>query len=80
MPDENQTTLALMKPGRSGVVVAVMGKRGMAHRLGALGIIPGKKITKISSLFMRGPVTILVDRAQIAIGYGMANRILVRLV
>ncbi len=30
-------------------------------------------------MIARGPVTIEVDRSQVAIGYGMANRILVQL-
>jgi len=29
-------------------------------------------------MLMRGPVTIEVDRAQIAIGFGMANKIIVK--
>ncbi|GAG67641.1 unnamed protein product [marine sediment metagenome] len=51
----------------------------MVNRLNALGIMPGKRITKISTMFMRGPVTIEVDRVQVAIGFGMANRIIVKL-
>jgi len=42
-----------------------------------LGIRPGKKVTKISSTLLRGPVTLTVDNAQVAIGFGMANRIIV---
>jgi ferrous iron transport protein A len=51
----------------------------MVDRLNALGIIPGKRITKISSMFARGPVAIEVDRGQVAIGYGMANKIIIQL-
>ena len=50
---------------------------GFVDRLHSLGIRPGKRITKVSAMFMRGPVTIQVDRAQIAIGFGMAGRIVV---
>jgi len=46
-------------------------------RLNALGIRPGKEITKISSMFMNGPVTIQIDRSQVAIGLGMAKKILI---
>lgn len=49
------------------------------RRLNAMGIRPGKQITKVSSMFMRGPVTIQVDNAQLALGFGMARRILVEL-
>ena len=79
MPDGKQLTLARMRTGQSGVVVQVQGGHGLVNRLSALGIRPGKRITKVSSMLMRGPVTVQVDRAQVAIGFGMANRVLVEL-
>jgi len=51
----------------------------MMERLNALGIITGKRISKISSMVGRGPVTIELDRVQIAIGFNMAKRILVEI-
>ncbi len=77
MPKGNLTTLTKMRPGRSGVVVEIQGGRGLTDRLNALGIMPGKSITKISAIMARGPVTIEVDRVQVAIGFGMASRIIV---
>ena len=79
MPDGKQITLAQMQAGQSGSVIQIQGGYGLVNRLSALGIRPGKRITKASSMFMRGPVTIEVDRAQVAIGFGMANRIIVEL-
>ena len=79
MPDRKQVTLVRMQTGQSGVVVQIRGGYGMVNRLSALGIRPGKRITKVSSMFMRGPVTIQVDRAQVAIGFGMASRIILEL-
>lgn len=79
MPDERQTTLTRMRAGQSGIVVQLQGGHGLMNRLNALGIIPGKRITKIGSTLMRGPVTVEVDRAGVAIGFGMASRILVQL-
>jgi len=79
MPEGKQTGLALMRNGQSGTVVQIQGGHGLVSRLSALGIRPGKKITKISSMLMRGPITIQVDRAQVAIGFGMAKKILVEL-
>lgn len=79
MPQGNLLTLTQMQPGQSGIVARVEGGLGLMGRLNALGIIPGKKITKLSSMIVRGPVTIEVDRAQVAIGFGMANRIIVDL-
>ena len=79
MPDGKQITLVRMQTGQSGIVVQVQGGHGLTNRLNALGIRPGKRITKVGSMFMRGPVTIQVDRAQVAIGFGMASRIIVEL-
>ena len=71
-------TLVQMRRGQRGTVLQIRGGRGLVNRLNALGILPGKKITKVSAMLMRGPVTAEVDRAQIAIGFGMANKIIVK--
>jgi len=68
-----------MHSGYSGVVVEIQGGFGLISRLNPLGIMPGKKITKVSSMLGQGPVTVEVDRAQLAIGFGMANKIMVKL-
>lgn len=77
MPDGKQTTLSRMLAGQSGVVIQIQGGHGLVNRLNSLGIRPGKRINKVSSMFMRGPVTIQVDRTQVAIGFGMASKIIV---
>ena len=77
MPEAAQITLAQMQSGQSGTVAHIQGGRGVINRLSAIGIRPGKKISKISSMFMRGPVTIQVGTTQIAIGFGMAKKIAV---
>ena len=79
MPDGKQITLSRMQTGQRGTIAQIQGGRGMVNRLSALGIMPGKRITKISSMLMRGPVTIQVNRTQVAIGFGMARRIIVEL-
>jgi len=79
MPNGKQVTLAGMQSGQRGMVVQIQGGHGMVNRLSALGIRPGKRVTKVSSMLMRGPVTIQVDRMQVAIGFGMAKRIIVEL-
>ena len=68
-----------MGAGQSGVVANIEGGHGLVNRLNALGIRPGKRITKFSSMLMRGPVTIQVGNSQVAIGFGMANKIIVKL-
>ncbi len=72
-----QISLTQLKRGQSGRVIQIMGGFGMTHRLSAIGIRPGKKVTKVSAMFMRGPVTVRVGGTEIAIGFGMASRIIV---
>jgi ferrous iron transport protein A len=72
-----QLTLASMGIGQTGIVVRVLGGHGLIRRLDALGIRPGKKVTKISSVLFHGPVTLKVDSAQVAVGFGMARKIIV---
>ena len=79
MPDEKHVSLSRMESGQSGVVVQIQGGQGMINRLGALGIRKGRRVTKVGSMFMRGPVTVQVGNARVAIGFGMAKRIVVDL-
>ncbi|MFC1946252.1 ferrous iron transport protein A [Chloroflexota bacterium] len=76
---ENTMTLQAMPSGRCGRVVSVEGGRGLVERLSAMGLRTGQAVTKMSSMVMRGPVTVQVGSTQIALGYGMARKIIVSL-
>jgi ferrous iron transport protein A len=77
MTEKNQVNLRQMYAGQSGRVVQIDGGAGLANRLSSLGIRPGKRITKVSSMLMRGPVTVQLGGTRLAIGFGMANKIIV---
>ncbi|MFC1928027.1 ferrous iron transport protein A [Chloroflexota bacterium] len=79
MLEGKQRTLSQMEAGQSGIVIQTQGGRGLINRLSNLGIRPGQRVTKLNSMFMRGPITIQVGNAQVAIGFGMAKRIIVEL-
>ena len=79
MSGRKLVTLRQMQSGQSGKVVQVQGGMGLANRLSALGVRPGKKITKVSSMLMRGPVTVQSGNTRMAIGFGMANKIIVEI-
>ena len=79
MPTRKQISLSRMEAGQSGRVVEIQGGHGLTSRLSALGIRPGQRVTKVNSMFMRGPVTIQVGNAQVAIGFGMASKVIVEL-
>ena len=77
MHQGRQLTLRQMEIGQTGTVIGILGGRGLVRRLEALGIRPGKKVTKISSTLLHGPVTLRVAGAQVAVGFGIANKIIV---
>ena len=74
---KKQIFLTKLGRRRSAVIVDIAGGRVINEKLLALGIRPGRKITKVSDMFMRGPVTIKVGNASIALGFGTARKIIV---
>jgi len=77
MYQKGQLTLAEMRTGQTGTVIGVLGGHGLIQRLDALGIRPGRRITKVSSALFRGPVMLRVNSAQVAVGFGMARKIMI---
>lgn len=72
-----EVDLTQLKEGESGVVVEIQGGYGLVRRLESLGIRVGKKMTKVSAQLMQGPVTVRIDNYQVALGFGIAKKILV---
>jgi ferrous iron transport protein A len=73
-------SLVHLKENQKAKVVEVLGGIGIKQRLLSLGIYPGRELTKISHFALRGPVTVKVGRATLALGYGMAQKILVEII
>ncbi|MBN1114391.1 MAG: ferrous iron transport protein A [Oligoflexia bacterium] len=73
----SNTLLTELKKGDIAEIIAFAGGVAMLARLKAMGLSEGKIIKKLSDIRMGGPVILLVDRARIAIGKGMANKIIV---
>jgi ferrous iron transport protein A len=74
----DSTTLEAMRGGGRGVVVRVRGGRGVVRKLEAMGLRPGKEVRKLGTQFMAGPVTVLIDGRQVAMGRGIARKIELR--
>lgn len=79
MSQNMQLTLGQMGAGQTGTIVRIVGGRVLNRRLEALGIRPGKKVTKISTMLFNGPVTLRTDHTQVAVGFGMAQKILIEI-
>jgi len=69
--------LTRMRQGERGRVIDIQGGWGLLRKMETLGIKHGTEIVKVSSQLMRGPITIRVGNTQVAIGFGMARRIMV---
>ena len=70
--------LTQVKEGNVCEIVEMMGGTCFVERLAAMGITVGTKVKKISSQIMKGPVTIQVGNTQVALGFGMAKKMLVK--
>jgi len=70
-------TLSQMKDGQQATVSTVEGGHGLEEKLTAMGIRPGKLITRFCSMYLRGPITIRVDNVQLSLGRGIADKIFV---
>ena len=51
---------------------------GFQRRLEDMGLTPGTKVTVVKSAPFHGPVELLVRGSRLALGRGMAERIIVR--
>lgn len=69
--------LSDLGPQEQGTIIALHGGRDFQARLRALGLAEGRVVRKLSALGWGGPVIVLINRAQVAIGRGMARRIVV---
>jgi len=80
--------LTTLRNGETGTVTSIRaggGGRGFGRgwgfeqRLMDLGLTPGTKVTVVKSAPFHGPVEILVRGSRLALGRGMADKILVEI-
>ena len=72
----NIMPLSMLGSGEEAQLVDVRGGHGIRRRLSAMGINPGMSVTMLQNT-MRGPVILGVMDSRIALGRGMAHKILV---
>jgi len=68
--------LAFLGEGEVGRVVEIRAGRGLTRRLLAMGIAPGMKVRVLKSSGP-GPILIEVGQTRIALGRGVAMKVLV---
>ena len=74
---EPTISLGALAPGETATVHGFLAGRGMVARCLALGLTPGATVRMIQNL-RNGPVIALVRDTRVALGYGEAQRIVVR--
>jgi len=67
--------LTKVPAGKKIKVVEISAGHILQRRLMGMGIYPGREITKVSQMMLRGPVTVKVGRSFVALGHGMAAAI-----
>jgi len=69
--------LTEMKTGEKGVVADIEGGEAFIKKITNMGLRKGSTAQILSRNIWCGPLTVRIGRTRIAIGYGMAKKILV---
>ena len=67
--------LTRVYPGQEVTLVDINGGRGIRARLAGMGLIPGVKLSVLRT--GPGPVMVAVRDTRLALGHGMAHKIIV---
>lgn len=74
----NRLPLAFLGENEEAVIVEVDGGRGLTRRLMELGFVRGAKV-KVLRSHSPGPILVEVSGSRVALGKGVASKILVEL-
>jgi ferrous iron transport protein A len=72
-------SLIRIRENQKAKVLEISGGRILQHRMMSMGIYPGREITKLSHFALRGPVAVRVGRSVLALGHGVAAKIIVEI-
>ncbi len=70
-------SLVQMKASRKGRVVEILGGSNLQTKLMHMNVFKGKEVMKLSHVGLRGPVVIKAGRSILALGHGVAAKIIV---
>ena len=73
----NERDLTQIRNNTKATVTKILGGYGIRTKTESMGVRVGCEIEKISSQRMRGPVVVKVGNTRVAIGFGMAKKIVV---
>jgi len=71
------TTLDQVHENNKAKVIVIQGGQRIRQRLGQMGIHPGDIITILRYGALRGPILIEIHGSQVALGRGIASKVIV---
>jgi ferrous iron transport protein A len=77
LEQSGETPLSSLHTGEKGVIIGIIGGRGMMDRMASLGFVPGTEVAILQN-FGHGPIIVRSHDARIALGRGVAGRIQMR--
>ncbi|MBP7055446.1 MAG: ferrous iron transport protein A [Candidatus Omnitrophica bacterium] len=69
-------SLVQLKPDNRARVSEIHGGDNLRNRLMSMGIYKGKELVKLSHIGLRGPVVVKIGRGILALGHGVAAKII----
>ncbi len=73
-------TLDMFGAGEKAKVIEVKGGWGLRQKLSEMGILPGQIVTVSNSSLWRGPILVQIHSNEVALGRGVARKILAEVV
>lgn len=70
-------TLAQLKGNTKAKILDIAGGKSITSRLMNMGIYKGRELLKLSHIGLRGPVVVKAGRTILALGHGIAEKIIV---
>jgi len=70
-------SLVRLKANCKGKVAEILDGGNLQNKLANMGVHKGKEVTKLSHIGLRCPIVIRAGRSILALGHGVANKVMV---
>ncbi len=74
----DEVSLAELKEGEKGIMTHIVGGLAAMRRLTEMGLTPGCEVKMLRKCSFHGPVEVEVRGVALALGYGLALKVLVQ--
>jgi ferrous iron transport protein A len=75
---EEALPLSELREGESAIVLYPLGGLGLRRRLMEMGLVPGTEVTVLRKAPFRGPIEVGVRGTSLALGFGVASKVIVK--